>query len=205
MSMLAVENLTIRHGHHTVVQDVSFTLHAGEGLALAGPNGAGKTSVLRALMGLAPFSGSIRHQDIPVSRMKAADWPRRAIYVPQRTEVVWSPRTMDILTLGFEPLFAVNDLKHRAASALDRLGIGAPADQAFDTLSGGERQRVFLARALISNAPLIVLDEPLAALDDTAQSLVNTALAEELSTGRAILGAVHRAEDLSCLTRVVKL
>ncbi len=175
---------------------VTLALKPGQMGALIGPNGVGKTTMLRALMGQHPFAGSITLNGQDVRAISPKDWPCTAVWVPQRADVAWNPVSRAVATLGFEHLFSPRDLRARSDAAFEALDITDKHDQAFATLSGGERQRVMLARALISNAPIIILDEPCAALDDAAIENLHRALRAACDAGRCVLMTLHRATDM---------
>ena len=176
---------------------LSLTLDAGQGVALMGRNGAGKSTLLRAILGQhAIAAGQIRLDGDDVRRLRPAQWPQRAVWVPQRAEVVWSPPAAAVVGLGFEAQFSPAHLAERRTAAMARLGVAHLAARRFDVLSGGERQLIMLARVLVSSAPLILLDEPWAALDDEAMALVQAALSAEIAMGRSVLMAVHRQADV---------
>ena len=148
-----------------VVRSLTLAVRRGRVLALLGPNGTGKTTALRLLTGaLRPSTGTVTR-------------PARAGVVPQLTQLVFAYTALDVVLTGrarHVGLFATPSARDEAvaAAALRRVGVGALADRPFDTLSGGERQLVLFARALASEAELLVLDEPTAALDLGHQRLV---------------------------------
>jgi iron complex transport system ATP-binding protein len=203
--MIRLDHAIVCIARRPLCAPVSLALEPGQIGALVGPNGVGKTTLLRALMGQHPYAGSITLNGQDVRGLAAKDWPRTAVWVPQRADVAWNPNAKTVATLGFERLLGADDLETRCTIAFEALGITAKTRQALGTLSGGERQRVMLARALISPAPFIVLDEPCAALDDAAIARLHTALRAECDAGRTVLMTLHRAHDMPDIDHITTL
>ena len=183
------------YGAELVLQDIHLHLHSGQFAALVGPSGAGKTTLLKILLGLlTPTRGH-------VTLATAAGWEHshpRIGYVPQLETVDWNfPMTVTQLVLlgrteqaGLWPWPSRED-RRRLKTVLDNLEIGELAKRHIRDLSGGQQQRVFLARALISDPDLLVLDEPTSGVDmRTAENLLHR-LAELNRGGMTILITTH--------------
>jgi ABC-type Mn2+/Zn2+ transport system ATPase subunit len=160
-----------------VLSDVSLEIPAGAVVALVGPNGAGKTTLLRVLLGLlAPREGKL---------VSVHGRALRAGYVPQvdASEVLFPVTAMEVVLMGLTPVLGLFQRpgqahKDRAHAALARLAVEQLANHAFRDLSEGQRQRVLLARGLVADPELLVLDEPVRGLD----------LASSAALTREILG-----------------
>jgi ABC-type Mn2+/Zn2+ transport system ATPase subunit len=174
---LVLEHVTAGYGSGpAVVDDISFTIHRGERVAVVGPNGAGKSTLFQVIVGLLPH----RTGDVLVHGHShhAGDCPSIG-YVPQREAVDWSfPLSVfDVVLMG--RLKAVGWLRRpgrqdRAAArqALEQAGLDGLAGHPIADLSGGQQQRVFIARALAQRADVLLLDEPFGGVDVEAQAAI---------------------------------
>lgn len=198
MNTLRIDNLSLRAGDRTLVRALSATIAAGDVWCIAGPNGAGKTTLIGVLAGLAkPASGSVSLDGRALSAWRAADLARERALMPQSTHDAFSATVLDTVLLNRFPYLTgwgweSDDDRAAAHAALDALGLTSFASRDVLTLSGGERQRVALAAVLCQNAPLLLLDEPLAHLDlhhqiDCLNALVKTARDER----RAVVLSCH--------------
>ena len=170
MSSLAFTELAVHYGKRTALAGFTDTVRPGEWLCLIGPNGAGKSSILRAVAGLVPHTGSI---EVDGSRLELRSARRRAelvAYVPQSPVLPDDMTGAEYVLLGRNPYisyFGAESAHDRAlvAELLERLDLGELAPRYLGTMSGGERQRLVIARALAQEAPILLLDEPTSALD----------------------------------------
>ena len=189
--------VSVELGGQPVVRDVSLDIPAGAWLSLIGPNGAGKTTLVRTLGGTVDHGGHVRVLGRDAADLGARDRARDLALVPQHPVIPPGMRAFDYVLLGRAPhqglrcSASVQD-RRRALAVLQRLGLESFADRRVDTLSGGERQRVVLARALVQDTPLLVLDEPTAALD-VGHQLEVLELIADLRTERelTIVTTVH--------------
>lgn len=176
---LTVNALTKSFDGHAAIEDVSFSVHDGEFVAVLGPSGAGKTTLFRCMTGLlASDHGSVRIDDDDISAMRDRSRRRLAVVFQQFNLVSRLSAFENVLAgrLGYVPAwrgwlrrFTRAD-RLLAMECLDRVGLLAQAAQRADTLSGGQQQRVAVARALAQQPSLIVADEPVASLDPNASA-----------------------------------
>ena len=168
MAILTCDNLSFSYDGKTVLEDVSFSLNAGDYLCVVGENGSGKSTLIRGLLGLKePEKGSIRFGEGLSSTHIG--------YLPQQTQVqrdfpasVWEVVLSGCLNgLGRRLHYNEAD-RRRAAENLERLGIEDLKHKSYQELSGGQQQRVLLARALCATRRLLLLDEPVTGLDPIA-------------------------------------
>ncbi len=157
------------------LRDVTLHVNRGENLGIIGPNGAGKTTLLRIILGLLEgYTGSVSIMDR--SPRQACAKGNIIGYVPQRADVEWRfPVTVEQVVLmglsgstSWSPWFN-RDEKDRAAAMLERTGMIDLRHRPIGQLSGGQQQRVFIARALVAQPPILILDEPLVGVDEAGQ------------------------------------
>lgn len=188
MTLLSIENLTVRRGLCPVVEDVSLTVQEGEFVGLIGPNGAGKTSLLRAALGLLPHEGRSSLTTLS-PRLRA----QAAAFLPQGREIAWPVSVEALVALGRGAhLGAGSDADRRAVDqALERMGLQGYRARTATALSGGEQARVLIARALAQDTPLLLADEPVAGLDSEAQLKTMEVFAALAREGRGVVASIH--------------
>jgi len=195
--VLELERVSVLLGGVTVVSCVSLRVEQGGWTGLIGPNGAGKSTLLRAAAGLVPYAGFITVAGRARSLSDRRGWARSVAYVPQRPLLPLSMSVTDYVLLGRSAhhsyLGAETSRDRRVTAAvLERLQLASFAKRALGDLSGGEAQRAVLARALVQEAPVLLMDEPIASLDiGHAQQVLG--LADELrrENGTSVLCAIH--------------
>jgi ABC-type multidrug transport system ATPase subunit len=197
-----VNGLTKRFGALTVVDNLSFDVQPGEAVALWGPNGAGKTTLIKCLLGLFPFKGSA---EIFGKRcgMQGKESRRLLGYVPQEVKL-HSDQTLLECVRFYARLRRV--AVARGVALLNEWGLGAAHDRAIRDLSGGMRQKLALVLALLSDPPVLLLDEPTSNLDLGAREEFGRLLARLKAAGKTLVFCTHRAgEILTLADRVVML
>jgi iron complex transport system ATP-binding protein len=196
-------DVVVRFGDAMAVDCSEFDLRARELAVLIGPNGAGKTTLMRALAGLVPAEGRIEIDGRPLSSFDARERARRVAYLPQGHTFHWPMPVAAVVALGRyaygDTFSSLSDADRSAVGhAMAATGTEAFATRPVTTLSGGERARVAVARALASEAPILLADEPTAALDPRHQLVVMELLARTARNGGAVLAIVH---DLALAAR----
>ncbi|WP_028591030.1 metal ABC transporter ATP-binding protein [Paenibacillus massiliensis] len=194
MSVLQVENLSAAYRRNKVLDQVNFQVEPGTLTSIIGPNGAGKSTLLKVMLELHPrLAGNVSYFDASYTKSKA-----RIGYVPQRGSVDWDFPThaLDVVTMGLYGKIGWlkwprKSHKERAMTALEQMGMGDYASRQISQLSGGQQQRVFLARALVQDADLYFLDEPLAGVDAATERAIMATLNMLKSQGKTVLVVHH--------------
>lgn len=203
--VLALSGLSVTLGRREVVAPLDTTFSGGALVALLGPNGAGKSSLVRAIAGLIPARGAITLSDRPLAALSRAEIARTIAYLPQGQSIHWPLPARDVVALGRMPHGAADPGRLAASDAkavdeaLARMDIAHLADRRVTELSGGEKARVGLARALATQAPILLADEPTAALDPRYQIAIMEALREEARRGALVIAVTH---DLGLAARM---
>jgi manganese/zinc/iron transport system ATP- binding protein len=189
-----VTDLTVAYRYRPVLWDVDFEVPPGVLLAIVGPNGAGKTTLMRSILGLIkPAAGEVRIFGRPYAEQR-----RLVGYVPQRGSVDWDfPATvLDVVTMGTYGSLGWlrrprRPERERALEALGKVGMTDFRDRQISQLSGGQQQRVFLARALVQDASIYLMDEPFQGVDATTERTIIALLRELRAAGRTVVVVHH--------------
>ncbi len=199
-SPLCVHDLTVAYQRQPVLWNIDYEAPAARLVAIVGPNGAGKSTLIKALLDLIPrATGEVQFfgQTYQQSRQRVA-------YVPQRTTVDWDfPVTAhDVVTMGlygrlgwFRPV--TRAAKREALEALERVGLADFAKRQISQLSGGQQQRVFLARALVQQADLYLMDEPFAGVDAATERTIVGLLQGLRGEGKTALVVHHDLQTVN--------
>lgn len=197
--IIKAENLSFSYQDRLVLKDLNFQLSAGDYLALAGPNGAGKTTLIKNILALEKFSeGSLELFSQPLHSFK--EWHRIA-YLPQKHQYnpLFPASVLELVLSGANGLTKIKrqEAKNRALSLLAELGLEKEVKKLFSRLSGGQQQRVLLARALIREPQLLILDEPTTALDPQVREKFFAILKRyNEEQGTAIIMVTHDTADI---------
>ena len=200
--LLSASDLCLVRGDRCLFQDVGFALNPGELLFVAGANGSGKTSLLRAMAGLLEFeSGDIRWQGQSVDKDRQRF---RAALVWFAHRVGFKGDLTPVQNIHFEAglrAFQSNDIQ----GALARVGVKFGAELPMRALSAGQQRRVGLARLILADAPLWMMDEPFTNLDTDGQGLVKELISEHLANGGICAMASHQAVSIDAPTHRIVL
>lgn len=171
-SIVSIKDLWVRRGEHVVLENINLELFAGDFLGIIGPNGGGKSTLLKVMLGLIkPERGEIRLFSLPPAAARS-----RVGYMPQKTifDASFPIKVLDVVLMG---RYSRKGLMRRygredreaALQALQSVGMQDRVLREIGALSGGEQQRVFVARSLVSDPQLLLLDEPTAGVDSAQQ------------------------------------
>lgn len=197
---LHVEDLTVSYGNKPVLWDIDLDIPPGVLAAIVGPNGAGKSTLIKTVLGLIkPTAGHVYIFGQAYTRQR-----NLVAYVPQRSSVDWDfPTTaLDVVTMGLYGQLGWlkrpgKKEKQAAQTALEQVGMQDFAQRQISQLSGGQQQRVFLARALVQNAEIYFMDEPMAGVDATTEQVIVQLLRDLRDQGKTLIIVHH---DLSTVT-----
>ncbi len=197
---IEVEDLTVAYGDRPALWDVDLAVPSGTLMAIVGPNGAGKTTLIRAVLGLVrPAAGDVRVFGRPYDEQR-----RLVAYVPQRGSVDWDFPTnvLDVVTMGRYGALGWlrrpgGTEREAALRALRQVGMEGYARRQISQLSGGQQQRVFLARALVQDAEVYLMDEPFQGVDATTERAIVTLLQELRGQGRTVVAVHHDLQTVA--------
>lgn len=196
---LEVEDLTVAYADQPVLWDVDLQVPMGVKMAVIGPNGAGKSTLVKAAMGLIkPVAGVVR-----IFGSSSADAQGQIAYVPQRATLLWDFPTdvIDVVTMGTYGRVgwirrAGSEERNQAEAALEQVGMAEFARRPIAELSGGQQQRVLLARALVQDAPIYILDEPFQGVDAPTERAIVEVLDRLADTGKTIIVVHHDLQTI---------
>jgi iron complex transport system ATP-binding protein len=194
---LRADGVTVRRGGRAILDGVTAAASSGTFTAVIGPNGAGKSTLISLMAGLLkPDAGSATLDGVPLARIPQRALAKRRAYLPQNARCEWPISVERVVALGLTPVLpAFGDLqagdKLRVADAMAQCDLTHLKDQAVTTLSGGELGRAMLARALVGDPEILMVDEPTAGLDPRHALEAMRRLRGLADDGRMVIAAVH--------------
>ena len=199
--VMEIKDLSYSYDGKTyTLQHIDFKAYEGQLVALIGPNGAGKSTLFKCILKfLKEYEGSILLDGKDMKHMSRPEIAKRIAYIPQTTVPVFNYSVLDIILMGMTgglKLLETPKQKHvdKADEILASLGIQHLRDRGFARISGGERQLVLLARAMIQNAEILVMDEPTANLDYGNQFRVMERIKNLTTEGYTVILSTHNPE-----------
>ena len=203
MKQLEVENLTVGYNKKTIiVNNASFSLERGEMAVLIGLNGSGKTTLLKTVAGLIkPYGGEVLVEGKNLLEMSERDRSKWLSYIPQRPSSPIGLTLFDVVIMGYNvhlPLFSQPGIreKERAERIIREVGLESKTHELFSSLSEGQKQLAILARALIQDSPIMLMDEPESALDINNRTLLLEIIKKILiNEKKTALGTLHSPES----------
>lgn len=202
MAMISASALALSYGEREVVSDFSATFAKGTITAILGANGAGKSTLIAALAGdIAPTRGDLSINGVSIAALTRRELSQLRSLAQQSHSYWMAYTTEEILRLGNDDIS-----QERFNYLVEKLGATEYLNQRVITLSGGQSQRIEIARALMRELPIVLLDEPFASQDLKSISAITELLQEERASGRTIILVAHaRREELSWCDQVIEL
>tara|TARA_B100000459_G_scaffold39377_1_gene19752 strand:- start:2442 stop:3281 length:840 start_codon:yes stop_codon:yes gene_type:complete len=203
--LVRVRDLGFCWGEKTVLDEISFTIISGQIVAILGKNGAGKTTLIKCLNRVqTPQNGKVEICSKDISRQSLIELSKSVSYVPQSVRTSFPMDVFDVLLLGRRPhiswMTSSEDLE-AVSETLRKFGLENLAFRRFDRLSGGERQRVIIAKAVVQNPRVYLLDEPTSDLDLQHQLLVMEAVTDIIRNSGGSKSAIFAIHDINIAAR----
>ena len=198
---IEVKNLSFSYGDRPVLHDISFSVGKGEFLSILGPNGVGKSTLFRCMLGLlSGYTGQVLVDGVDARSFSTREAAKHIAYIPQSCRSIFNYSVFDIVLMGRTSGLSTFRSPGKADTekcrwALAKIGISHLEDRCFHRLSGGEQQLVLIARALVQDAPILMLDEPTANLDFGNQLLVLEQAQSLAREGYTIIQTTHHPEQ----------
>lgn len=196
-SLLSVKNLNIKYGRREIIRDVSFEVKRGQLVGLLGLNGCGKTTILKGVAGLKESDGDISADGKNTKLWSAKERAQYISHIPQHCSMNISLPALEIVMMGFNAKLKLLENPSRAhreeaLRILKKISCEGLAFENFESLSQGQKQLILMARCLVQDAPLMLLDEPDSALDYLNKHLILSKIKELISADqRAALITLH--------------
>lgn len=193
MNVIEIKNLTVAYGEGTVLENINLEIEEGDFIALVGPNGAGKSTLIKTILNfLKPITGTIK-----INGKSYKEERKKVAYVPQRGSVDWDfPTTLfDVVEMGSYGRVGFfkrvsKEEKEKVKKAIAQVDMLEFMDRQISQLSGGQQQRTFLARALVQDADIYLMDEPFQGVDAKTEKAI-VAILKQLKTENKTVLVVH--------------
>ena len=203
--LVRVRDLGFRWGKKTVLDEISFTIISGQIVAILGKNGAGKTTLIKCLNRVqTPQNGKVEICSKDISRQSLIELSKSVSYVPQSVKTSFPMDVFDVLLLGRRPhiswMTSSEDLE-AVSETLRKFGLEDLAFRRFDRLSGGERQRVIIAKAVVQDPRVYLLDEPTSDLDLQHQLLVMETVTDIIRNSDGSKSVIFAIHDINIAAR----
>ncbi len=201
MNAIEIKNLTVAYGENIALEDLNLNIEVGSLMALVGPNGAGKSTLIKTILKfLKQITGEIKIN------------AKTLAYVPQRNSVDWDfPTTLfDVVEMGCYGRVGLfkrvsKEEKQKVLKAIEQVGMLEFKDRQISELSGGQQQRAFIARALVQEADIYLMDEPFQGVDSTTEKSIVEILKQLKAEGKTIIVVHHDLQTVSTYFESVAL
>jgi iron complex transport system ATP-binding protein len=195
--LLSLKKVSIGYSGKALITDLNITFEAQKMYVILGNNGVGKSTFLKSLLGQIPLiKGELLMHNIPINQNSIAERAKKIAYIPSKTNYVSGISVRDVLHFGRIPHLSffgktsIND-KNIIEHTISLLNVESLLDQKFEQLSDGQQQKVRIARVLIQDTPIIVLDEPTSHLDMGQKAVIFSLLHQLAQQGKTIICATH--------------
>ena len=170
MTFFSVNNLTTSYGKHTILFSLSFDVEVGTTVGILGANGSGKTTLLKSIGGILPHNGTCRLNGEILENKSPKELAKLCSYIPQRSGISIDISVLDTVLMGFYPYLGFlehpsTEMRKKAMEMIELVGLAGRENMNYLHLSEGQKQLCILARTLVTNSRLLLLDEPESALD----------------------------------------
>lgn len=201
MNSIEIKNLTVAYGENIALEDLNLNIEVGSLMALVGPNGAGKSTLIKTILKfLKQITGEIKIN------------AKTLAYVPQRNSVDWDfPTTLfDVVEMGCYGRVGLfkrvsKEEKQKVLKAIEQVGMLEFKDRQISELSGGQQQRAFIARALVQEADIYLMDEPFQGVDSTTEKSIVEILKQLKAEGKTIIVVHHDLQTVATYFESVAL
>lgn len=197
MSYFAANEISAGYGKQNVIKDISFDVESGILMGVIGANGSGKTTLLKAICGILPHHGTCTLKETVLEKLSPKQIAKIISYIPQRSGISIDISVLDVVLMGFNPKLGLLEhptkkMKAAAMVALEQVGLGGKEEYNYLHLSEGQKQLCILARTLVSDSKLLLLDEPESALDFRFRYQMLSLLRSWVSSGeRSAIVTLH--------------